>query len=297
MNGILLLDKPAGITSNHALQKVKRLFKAKKAGHTGSLDPIATGMLPICFGEATKFSQFLLEADKIYDVTAKLGIQTTTGDIEGAVVATASTAHLTLDLLHQVTARYIGEQVQTPPMFSAIKHQGVPLYELARQGIEVERKARPITIFSLQIQEWRNDEMRLTVHCSKGTYIRTLVEEIGRDAGCGAHVIALRRATVTPYGNATMHTLESLTAKACQDNSSLTACLLPIDTAVHVFPAVKLANATVFYLRMGQSVRAPFPPTSSFVRLFSEDEKFLGLGEVVAGGKIKPYRLLHQNQI
>lgn len=293
INGILLLDKPASITSNGALQQVKRLFNAKKAGHTGSLDPIATGMLPICFGEATKFSQFLLESDKSYFVTAKLGVSTTTGDSEGEVVSTTPVVDMTRERIAAILPDFIGEISQIPPMFSAIKYQGKPLYQLARKGIEIERAPRTIKIFSLQVAQINNDEFSFNVHCSKGTYIRTLVEDMGARLGCGAHVTALRRTMVKPYGDAMMYTLPALEAIASKlGTSALIKTLLPIETAVQLYPAVKLSTSAAFYLKMGQPVRAPFPLNSSLVRLMSEDARFLGIGEVMADGRVRPHRLL-----
>jgi tRNA pseudouridine55 synthase len=297
VHGILLLDKSPDMTSNSALQRVKRLFGAKKAGHTGSLDPIATGMLPICFGEATKFSQFLLESDKSYRVVAKLGIQTTTGDSEGKIVATKPVTDVTQQRIEQVMGTFLGDIEQIPPMYSAIKYQGKPLYELARRGIEIERKSRRIKIFSLTLDldkdKFNNDEFTFRVHCSKGTYIRTLAEDMGRELGCGAHVIALRRMTVTPYGDALMYTLPALEVIAESSGfDGLSACLLPVETSVQIFPAVKLSTSAAFYLRMGQPVRTTFPIDSSLVRLVSEDARFLGMGEVMSDGRVKPYRLL-----
>lgn len=293
VHGILLLDKPINITSNGALQRVKRLFNAKKAGHTGSLDPIATGMLPICFGEATKFSQFLLDSDKSYFVTAKLGVQTTTGDLEGEVVATLPVVDITVERVQEVINTFLGEIEQIPPMYSALKHNGQPLYELARRGIEIERKSRKVKIFSLNLESVDNDQITFNVHCSKGTYVRTLVEDTGKKLGCGAHVIGLRRLTVTPYGNATMHSLTTLETIAQQSGSTgLLSCLLPVETAVQIFPAVKLTTSAEFYLRTGQSVRASFPIESSLVRLMSEDARFLGMGEVLSDGRVKPHRML-----
>lgn len=293
VNGILLLDKPIGLTSNGALQRVKRLFNAKKAGHTGSLDPVATGMLPICFGEATKFSQFLLESDKSYFVTAKLGEETNTGDSEGHVVLTKPVVDVTLERLQAVMNRYLGEIEQTPPMFSAIKVQGKPLYELARQGIEIKREPRRITIFSLALDELTENTFSMRVHCSKGTYIRTLVEDISRELGCGGHVIALRRLQVTPYGDARMYTLEELEATLANDGmEQLKSYLLPVETAVYSFPAVQLSTSAVFYLRTGQPVRTPLPSGTALVRLLAEDGRFLGMGEVQADGRVKPQRLV-----
>lgn len=293
INGIFLLDKPPGITSNGALQRVKRLFQAKKAGHTGSLDPIATGMLPICFGEATKFSQFLLDSDKVYAVVAKLGERTTTGDIEGEVIESLPVENITLARVQEAMAQFVGAIDQIPPMYSAIKMQGKPLYELARRGIEVERQARRVTIFSLTQAELQQNELSFQVHCSKGTYVRTLVEDIGRVLGCGAHVIALRRLSVTPYANYPMHTLTSLEEIIAKDGvEALQPTLLPVETAVKVYPAVQLSTSAAFYMRTGQAVRANFPLNSSMVRLISEDERFLGVGEVLPDGRVKPHRLL-----
>lgn len=205
INGILLLDKPLHLTSNGALQRVKRLFGAKKAGHTGSLDPLATGMLPLCFGEATKLSQYLLESDKYYHVVAKFGEKTTTGDAEGEVIETRPTDHLTAEAIQQAVAKFVGVIEQIPPMFSALKFQGRPLYELARQGIEVERKPRQVTIHKLELAlpfekggQGGISSCTISVHCTKGTYIRTLIEDIGEVLGCGAHVIGLRRTAVSP---------------------------------------------------------------------------------------------------
>lgn len=292
-HGILLLDKPPGMTSNRALQKVKHLFKAKKAGHTGSLDPIATGMLPICFGEATKFSQFLLESDKSYHVVAKLGVQTTTGDCEGEIIATHPIIGVTEQRIKKVMAKFQGEIEQIPPMFSAIKYKGKPLYALARQGIQVDRKPRRVKIFSISLDKFDHDQFTLSVHCSKGTYIRTLVEDIGKELGCGAHVSQLRRLTVMPYGNALMYTLSALEVIGEQvGNVGLYSCLLPVETAVQVFPAVKLSTSATFYIRMGQPVRTTFLLDSSMVRLLSEDERFLGVGEVMPDGRVKPRRLI-----
>lgn len=296
VHGILLLDKPAGMTSNGALQRVKRLFNAQKAGHTGSLDPIATGMLPICFGEATKFSQFLLESDKSYYVVAQLGVQTTTGDIEGEVLTTEPVVDVNEQRVNALLPNFIGEIEQVPPMFSAIKFQGKPLYELARRGIEVERKARRVNIFSLSLEHIDNEknQIALHVHCSKGTYVRTLVEDLGRALGCGAHVIELRRLTITPYGQATMYTLAQLDQMQPND---LMNCLLPVETSVQVYPAVKLSTAAAFYLRTGQSVRTSFPVDSKLLRLMTEDNKFLGVGEVMPDGRVKPHRMLASQAI
>lgn len=294
VNGILLLDKPVEMTSNAALQKVKRLFIAKKAGHTGSLDPIATGMLPICFGEATKFSQFLLESNKSYRVVAKLGIKTTTADCEGEIIETKPVTEITKERIEDLLRQFLGSIMQVPPMYSAIKYKGKPLYSLARKGIKIDRSPRLINIYSIKLVDFADDEFTFLVHCSKGTYIRTLVEDIGEQLGCGAHVVGLRRLTVTPYEDALMYTLEALEAVGALDYKRLSACLLPIETAVQVFPAVKLSTSAAFYLRMGQAIRTTLHINGSLVRLLSEDAKFLGVGEVMTDGRIKPHRLLSQ---
>lgn len=293
INGILLLDKPVDMTSNHALQRVKHLYNAKKAGHTGSLDPIATGMLPICFGEATKFSQFLLESNKTYYVTARLGVETTTGDSEGEIVRTTPVQGFSRETVEQALFLFTGKIKQIPPMYSAIKYKGRPLYELARKGIEIERKPREVQIFSLEMDELTDQTLVLRVHCSKGTYIRTLVEDIGRQLGCGAHVIALRRLSVMPYTEQVMYTLSALeTVLSHAGKSSLQNCLLPLETAVEIYPAVKLSTSAAFYIRMGQPVRTSIQTSSHLVRLVSEDTKFLGLGELLPDGRIKPHRLI-----
>lgn len=291
INGILLLDKPSGMTSNGVLQRVKRSYCAKKAGHTGNLDPIATGMLPICFGEATKFSQFLLDADKSYVVTAKLGEETTTGDCEGEITKSAPVQDVTRERIESIMQQFTGEIDQVPPMFSALKHQGEPLYKLARRGIHVERKARRITIFSIRFISLSQDELQFEVHCSKGTYVRTLVEDIGRELCCGAHVTALRRTMVSPYQQGKMITLPELEAIS-ESHQSLLDCLLPVETSVNVFPAVKLCSSAAYYLRMGQPVRTTMAFDSLMVRLLSEDGHFLGVGEVMTDGRVKPHRLV-----
>lgn len=293
INGILLLDKPINMTSNGALQRAKRLFSAKKAGHTGSLDPIATGMLPLCFGEATKFSQYLLDSDKTYFVTAKLGVTTTTGDSEGSVLQTAPIVNVTANRITEIMQRFIGSIQQVPPMYSAIKHEGKPLYELARKGIEVERKPRTIRIFSLALDNLEDDVMTFTVHCSKGTYVRTLVEDISRELGCGGHVIALRRIYVAPYQRVSMVTMSDLEVMANENNfQQLSSCLLPVESSVESYPAVTLSTASAFYMKTGQPVRAISPAGASLVRLLAEDGRFLGMGEVMMDGRIKPHRLV-----
>jgi tRNA pseudouridine55 synthase len=293
VNGILLLDKPAGITSNGALQVVKRMFSAAKAGHTGSLDPLATGMLPICFGEATKFSQFLLDADKSYRVTAKLGVVTDTGDADGEVLrqspVTVDAATITAALME-----FVGEIEQTPSMFSAIKHNGQPLYKLARQGIEVERKVRRVTIHRISVLEVRADELDFEVACTKGTYVRSLVEDLGQKLGCGGHVQSLRRLSAGPYPAERMLTLDQLGALKEQGGfEAIDEQLLPLSTAVADWPAVELGDNAAHYLLQGQSVMASNRPRDGWVTLIQASTgRFLGVGEILEDGRIAPRRLV-----
>lgn len=250
VNGILLLDKPRGMTSNAALQAVKRLYMARKAGHSGSLDPIAEGLLPICFGEATKFSRFLLESDKHYQLTARLGIRTDSGDTEGKIIQEREVPTLSLSELETVLERFRGPISQIPSMFSAIKVNGQPLYKLARQGIEIERNSRPITIYSLMTLSFEGDILKLEVKASKGTYIRTLVDDIGETLGCGAHVVELRRLGAGPYTAEQMVDLEHLRKiEASGNREALEAYLLPLDSSVSDWPDVKLSEAAAYYLK------------------------------------------------
>jgi tRNA pseudouridine55 synthase len=295
LDGILLLDKPKGITSNAALQTVKRLYNARKAGHTGSLDPLASGMLPICFGEATKFSQFLLEADKQYLVTAKLGVRTTTGDAEGEVVSEKAVPTLTEQQIQELFTRFTGVIAQIPSMFSAIKQNGQPLYKLARQGIEVEREARHITVYGFEYLSHQADQITFTVHCSKGTYVRTLVEDMGEALGCGAHVQELRRLTVGSYKAEQMQDLGKLQElSGQQDFATMDSFLLPVDSAIERWPALALSEAAVYYLKQGQPIIVPYAPTSGWVRLTRKEGGFLGVGEILDDGKVAPRRLIQQ---
>ena len=297
IDGILLLDKPLHMTSNSALQRVKRLFSAKKAGHTGSLDPLATGMLPICFGEATKVSQFLLDSDKTYQVTATLGEKTTTGDAEGDVILKRDVPELDPEKIQSVLGSFLGSIEQIPPMYSAIKFQGKPLYELARLGIEIPRKPRRVMIRKLDLVEWTKTSLTLTIECSKGTYIRTLAEEIGEKLGCGAYVSSLRRLTVVPYSETTMFTLSTLEDIKQQGRmESLLSLLLPIETSLMGFPSVKLSTSAAFYLRTGQSVVVPYQPRQGYVRLYDENDQFMGIGEMEPDGRLAPRRLVKVNK-
>lgn len=295
IDGILLLDKPENITSNAALQVVKRLYDAQKAGHTGSLDPLASGMLPICFGEATKFSQFLLEADKHYQVTAKLGIKTTTGDAEGEVLTEKPVPALTTADLERLFTQFTGTIQQVPSMYSAIKQNGQPLYKLARQGIEVPREAREIQIYSITYLSHTADSFSFNVHSSKGTYVRTLVEDMGDSLGCGAHVQTLRRLAVGPYQAPQMQTLAHLQTLAEEQQANvMDGYLLPVDSAIHHWPELSLSEAAVYYLKQGQPVIAPYAPTSGWVRMIRKDGSFLGVGEILDDGRVAPRRLVQQ---
>lgn len=293
INGVFLLDKPLGITSNAALQKVKRLFQAQKAGHTGSLDPLASGMLPICLGEATKFSSFLLDADKHYLATCKLGVTTTTADAEGEVVETRPVIPLDQQRLAAIVTRFSGEIEQVPPMHSALKRQGVPLYKLAHQGIEIERQPRAVTIHEIRVTGYKGDELRLSVHCSKGTYLRTLAQDIGEFLGCGAHLGALRRTWVGQYRGEAMHTLGELESLAEQGLEGMDAMLLPMDSALAGWPLAELTADAAHYLRHGQPVFVPRGPTAGWVRLYAPGGEFIGVGEVQNDGKIAPRRLVN----
>lgn len=294
VNGILLLDKPEGITSNAALQIVKRLFAAEKAGHTGSLDPLASGMLPLCFGEATKFSQHLLDADKFYQVTAHLGITTATGDREGEILTDVSPPELSYEQLTAVLQQFHGEITQIPSMYSALKHEGKPLYKLARQGIEVERAARTISIHEIQLISVDLPTFNFEVRCSKGTYIRSLVEDIGKTIGCGAHVSQLNRQEAGPFKASQMYTLDQLNHAKNQGQTNLDALLLPIDSALTHWPNVSISEAAYYYLRQGQSVILPYAPDSGWLRLTRRNGGFLGIAEVLSDGKVAPRRLVQE---
>ena len=293
IHGVFLLDKPQGMSSNDIMQKVKRIFQANKAGHTGALDPLATGMLPICLGEATKFSQFLLEADKRYLVTAKLGERTDTSDAEGQIVETRDVKVKTPEILTALE-QFRGDILQVPTMFSALKHNGKPLYEYARQGITVEREARPITIFELNFIEYNAPYLTLEVHCSKGTYIRTLVDDLGEVLGCGAHVTMLRRTAVADYPTEKMLDWNALQALAeSQDLSLLDALLLPIDTAVAKLPTLTLDESQAQGIGFGQRVKFDTPNSlQGQVRLFSHENRFLGVAVIDENNVIRPQRLV-----
>lgn len=299
VHGIVLLDKPTGISSNDALQQVKRIYNAAKAGHTGALDPLATGMLPICLGEATKFSQFLLDADKRYTVTARMGVRTDTSDSEGAVVSVRPVA-VSKEQVLAALEQFKGDILQVPSMFSALKHQGRPLYEYAREGIEIEREARPITIYSIELLSFGDDRFSLEVHCSKGTYIRSLVDDLGEVLGCGAHVTQLRRTQVARYPADKMLSLEQLNEMLdqCREQGippkeQLDQYLLPMDSAVSSLPEVNMSSVLAAYVTQGQAVMVPHAPIAGFVRMsVGEEAEFIGVGEIDDDGKVAPRRLV-----
>ena len=297
INGVLVLDKPVGVTSNAALQMTKRLFEAAKAGHTGSLDPLATGVLPLCFGEATKFSQYLLDADKRYLATFKLGVSTTTGDAEGEIVAKVQVPSLELSEIDAVLDQFRGKIQQTPSMFSALKVNGQPLYKLARQGIEVERKSREVTILRYDALEYEGDLLKVDIECTKGTYVRSLAEDLGKALGCGAHVAELRRIKSGPYEVAASVTIAELEKMKEEGGlAPLDALLLPVESSIEDWPAINLTELTAGYFKQGQAVQVAHVPSNGLVRIFSEvesnDPVFIGVGEILEDGKVAPRRLV-----
>jgi tRNA pseudouridine55 synthase len=291
VDGLLLLDKPVGLTSNAVLQQVKRLFSASKAGHTGSLDPLATGMLPLCFGQATKVSAYLLDADKTYRVTAQFGSQTDTGDADGTIVAESEVRSVERPALERALEKLTGAIEQVPPMYSALKKDGKRLYELARQGIEVDRPARPVTIRSLDIEHFDPQAPVLRVTCSKGTYVRTLVEDLAALLGTLGHVTALRRLSVEPFVAARLVTVAEVEAAAEVGNAALDKLLIPVDSALVVLPAVNLNREQSRYLRHGNPVQVVQPPEAGFCRIYDEQARFVGVGEALRDGRIAPKRL------
>lgn len=292
ITGIVVIDKPTGHSSNHILQQVKRLFDANKAGHTGSLDPLASGVLPVCLGDATKLSGYLLDADKQYDVTCQLGVTTDSGDADGNIIAEQEIPVFDEAQLTTILADFIGEQDQVPPMFSALKHQGQPLYKLARQGIEIERKSRRITIYDIQLQHFDAESFTLSVRCSKGTYIRTLVEDISHALGTGGHVTMLRRTAVAGYSLSDAITLDTLHAAREQgDVTELDEKLSAAEDALPEWPSVKLDEADCKQLSFGQPVQVEQTFERANVRLFDPTMQFLGLGEMTPEGVVKPKRL------
>lgn len=292
VNGILVLDKPVGMGSNEALQRIKRLYHARKAGHTGSLDRLASGLLPICFGEATKLSGYLLNADKHYVATFRLGVVTSTGDAEGEVVSRRTVPAFPASAIERAVARFRGEIDQIPPMHSALKHKGKRLYQLAHEGIVVERQPRRVTIHRFDVLNVEGECIEVEVLCSKGTYVRTLAEDLGAVLGCGASVAALRRVGAGPFTAGDMIALAALESLASGGTGALDASLLPMDAAVSQWPSVLLPEGVAFYLRKGQPVLVPHSPTEGWVRIHSERAGFIGVGEVLDDGRIAPRRLL-----
>ncbi|MGO2256891.1 MAG: tRNA pseudouridine(55) synthase TruB [Hafnia alvei] len=304
INGVLLLDKHQGLSSNDVLQKVKRIYNANKAGHTGALDPLATGMLPICLGESTKFSQFLLDADKRYRVIARLGQRTNTSDADGEVVQERP-VEFTQEQLDAALEQFRGDSQQIPSMYSALKHQGKPLYEYARQGIDVPREARDITVYELQFIRWEGDELELEIHCSKGTYIRTIIDDLGEVLGCGAHVIYLRRVQVSNYPSDRMVSLEQLQQMVTaaeeagvEPRTVLDPLLLPMDTAASHLPEINLTDVVAAYVLQGQPVQVQGLPAEGMVRInVGEKRRFIGVGEVDDQGRLAPRRLVVEERV
>lgn len=305
INGVVLVDKYTGESSNFILQQVKRLYGAAKAGHTGALDPLATGMLPVCLGEATKFSQFLLDADKTYIVSAKLGERTDTSDSDGEVVETKAVSLSRADVDNAVTA-FRGPIKQIPSMFSALKHNGKPLYFYARKGLHIEREARDITVHSLRILRFENDEIDMEISCSKGTYIRTIVDDLGQALGCGAHVTKLRRTKVADYPTESMITIEELQALSddldidrqfrCFDK--LDALLLPMDTAVAKQGLYCASDESIDSFLHGQSIAGTHEyHESELVRIYRDsDKQFYGMASVDCDGNLQPKRIVVYKQ-
>lgn len=294
MHGIVVLDKALGGSSNHALQQVKRLFDANKAGHTGALDPLATGVLPLCLGEATKVSQFLLDSDKAYRARIKLGVRTDTADSEGEVIATADAGAVTEAQIQSALTQFEGDIEQVPPMYSALKRDGQPLYKLAREGKTVEREPRAITVYSIELTDFdpQSQELEIEVDCSKGTYIRTIADDLGQIIGCGAHIIALRRLKAGAFTLADSQSLEELeAAKQADGFTAIDAMLMPMDKAIDTLPAVHLPAYTAQFLKQGQAVQVNKPPADGLLRLY-EDEEFIGIGVIDDDGKVAPKRLI-----
>jgi tRNA pseudouridine55 synthase len=292
VDGILILDKPIGPSSNQALQQARKLYRARKAGHCGSLDPLATGVLPICMGEATKFSSYLLGADKTYRASCKLGQTTTTGDAEGEVIDNTRVC-VSEEQLRQTLPRFTGEFEQIPPMYSALKHQGKRLYELAREGKQVERKPRKIKIYRLAFLSYENETLAIEVSCSKGTYIRTLAEDIGATLGCGAHLTALRRLTVDSFDEQQATSIETLQTLARQGEDQLDGLLLPLGSALGQFPELKLDASASLDMTHGKRIPVPGCGITGLCRLTSDQGLFLGLGEVSPDAELAAKRLIN----
>lgn len=294
ISGILVLDKPAGLSSNGALQHVKRIFNAQKAGHTGNLDVPATGLLPICLGEATKVSAYLLDSNKTYRACCKLGTTTMTADATGEIIDTKDVPKLSNSDLEKVFETFLGDIEQIPPMYSALKQNGKRLYELAYKGIEIERKARKIRIYSIKLINLNSDEFEMEVSCSKGTYIRTLAEDIGKELGCGAHILTLRRIKAGPFNESQMVTPEKLQEVGESGYENLDELLLPMDFALVDFPQVQLSEDVSYYLRQGQTVTFSGLPETGYIRIYDETKAFIGIGEVNDDGRLAPKRLINK---
>jgi len=290
IHGIVILDKAIGISSNRALQEVKRLYNANKAGHTGSLDPLATGVLPLCLGEATKVSQFLLDSDKKYRTRLKLGVRTDSGDSEGTVIASCADFHVTRKQVEQALKQFLGEIEQIPPMHSALKVNGVPLYKMARKGETIEREARQITVYSIELTDFDEDELELEIACSKGTYIRTIADDLGQALGCGAHIIALRRTQAGAFTEDDCVTAAFLKEEA-EGFAVIDSHLIPMDRAIADLPKVVLPSITADFVKNGQAVLVRHLPEDGLVRLY-EEEQFIGIGCIDDDGKVAPRRLI-----
>jgi tRNA pseudouridine55 synthase len=293
VDGILLLDKPQGISSNAALQTVKRLFHAAKAGHTGALDPLATGMLPLCFGEATKFSQFLLDSDKGYRVIGKFGKRTDSGDSTGEIIE-SKPVKVSNKQLEKALEKFRGDIMQIPSMFSALKHQGQPLYKYARKGIEIERPARPVTVYELELLRFDGNEVELFIECSKGTYIRNIIDDLGQELGCGAHVTMLHREFVADYPVEQMVTLQQLEDDR-EQQLSLDDYLLPIDSAVLHLDSAELDTESAEYFCHGQPINYPNLTEGELIRVYDEEQSFLGIAEVDDQDMLAPKRIVVRN--
>lgn len=288
INGVLLLNKPAGCSSNQALQRVKHLYQASKAGHTGNLDPFATGLLPLCFGEATKFSSYLLDADKEYRAVLKLGVTTTTGDTEGDVLSRQEVSLDRSAVLDAVEA-FLGVIDQVPPMHSALKFQGKPLYEYARAGHEIERKSRQVTIHGIELLNFDGDEAEIRVRCSKGTYIRVLGEDIGKRLGCGAHLIQLERLTTGGFDLQAAFTIEQLEARSQAERDAL---LLPVDVLLAELPRVDLDADSALYMRQGQAIWKSGLGSDPWLRAYAPGNDLIGVAENLMDGQLAPRRLV-----
>jgi tRNA pseudouridine55 synthase len=292
INGIVVLDKAVGCSSNAALQEVKKIFEANKAGHTGSLDPLATGVLPLCLGEATKVSQFLLDSDKCYRARIRLGIRTDSGDSEGNVIEELTEFHVKRRDVEKALKKFEGEIEQLPPMYSALKVNGVPLYKLARKGLEVERSLRKVSIYHIELLDFADNVIEIEIACSKGTYIRTIADDLGQDLGCGAHIIALRRTQAGAFTEEDcISATELIELKESDGLDTIDQHLIPMDKAVLDLPEVKLPSITASYVKNGQAVLVRHLPEEGLVRMY-EEEQFIGIGCIDDDGKVAPRRLI-----